>query len=86
MFDEEPERDQHEQCRFEIERLESALATANARIAELKRAYDAILEDCRIQEKRIKVLEDLLNEAGIMLEHTGYKRLAMDIGAALEAK
>jgi hypothetical protein len=30
--------------------------------AELKRAYDAILDDCRIQEERIKVLEDKYNE------------------------
>jgi hypothetical protein len=28
--------------------------------AELKRAYDAILDDCRIQEEHIKVLEDAL--------------------------
>ena len=30
------------------------------RIAELEKAYDAILDDCRIQEKRIKELERLL--------------------------
>lgn len=30
------------------------------RIAELEKAYDAILDDCRIQEKRIKKLKRLL--------------------------
>ena len=34
---------------------------AEAERDELKRAYDAILDDCRIQEERIKVLEDALN-------------------------
>jgi hypothetical protein len=30
--------------------------------AELKRAYDAILDDCRIQEEHIKVLEEAVKD------------------------
>jgi hypothetical protein len=73
MFDEEPKRDSHDQCRFEIQRLESGLAAANktisARDRECKSEHYETLNSCI---ERIKVLEDALKYAIEQEEHSRY--------------
>ena len=55
-----------------VDELESVLA-ANTRIADLEKAYDAILDDCRIQEKKIAELEAEVERLRKVLESIKHK-------------
>jgi hypothetical protein len=69
MFDEEPGRDDHEQCRCEIADLTRKLAEAKAYNADwIERCRKFRAQDAKEANERIKVLEDALFSKGAMFD------------------